>query len=76
MRPKLSGWEFLDEAGDYPSLSVIDWSNDHSKYARLTRGINIIVEKLGISEDFIKHKLGHQEKDSDRWIILYEFEHK
>ena len=76
LRPKLSGWEFLDEAGDYPSLSVIDWSNDHSKYARLTRGINIIVEKLGISDDFIKHKLGHQEKDSDRWITLYEFEPK
>ncbi|MBF83959.1 MAG: hypothetical protein CL489_05720 [Acidobacteria bacterium] len=76
LRPKLSGWEFLDEAGDYPSLSVLDWSNDHSKYARLTRGINIIVEKLGISEDFIKHKLGHQEKDSDRWITLYEFEPK
>ena len=76
LRPKLSGWEFLDEAGDYPSLSVIDWSNDHGKYARLTRGINIIVEKLGISENFIKHKLGHQAKDSDRWITLYEFEPK
>ena len=40
------------------------------------KSCNVIVEKLGISEDFIKHKLGHQEKDSDRWIILYEFEPK
>jgi hypothetical protein len=73
-RPKLSGWEFLDEVGDYPSLSVIDWSNDHSKLARITKGINIIVEKLDMADSFIKHKNSHVERDIDRWITLYEFE--
>lgn len=75
-RPKLSGWEFLDDAGDYPSLSVIDWSNDHSKYARLTKGINVIVNKLGISSDYIENKLKNQKGDDDRFITLYEFEPK
>ncbi len=82
-RPKLSGWEFLDDAGDYSNLSTIDWSNDHSKHARLTRGIDIIVDKLDLAggwrddkEAFKKHKLSHQKKDSDRWITLYEFEPK
>ena len=63
-RPKLSGWEFLDDAGDYSNLSTIDWSNDHSKHARLTRGIDIIVDKLDLAggwrddkESFKKHKL-------------------
>ena len=65
-RPKLSGWEFLDES-DYSSLSVIDWSNDHSQKARLTRGINVMVEKLGLSkklsEKYIQLKLNNQKED-------------
>ena len=77
-RPKLSGWEFLDESHDYSSLSVIDWSNDHSQKARLTRGINVMVEKLGLSkklsEKYIQLKLNNQKEDSSRFITLYEFE--
>jgi len=73
-RPKLSGWEFLDEEGNYPNLSVIDWSNDHSWMARLTRGVNVMVDKLGVPEKFIEHKLNNQRSDSSRFITLYEFQ--
>ena len=75
-RPKLSGWEFLDESCDYSSLSVIDWSNDHSWKARLTRGINVIVEKLDLPEEYIEYKLNNQKEDLSRFITLYEFETK
>ena len=75
-RPKLSGWEFLDEEGNYPSLSVIDWSNDHSWMARLNRGVNIMVDKLGVPEKFIEHKLNNQRSDSSRFVTLYEFQTK
>ena len=75
-RPKLSGWEFLDEEGNYPNLSVIDWSNDHSWMARLTRGVNVMVDKLGVPEKFIEHKLNNQRSDSSRFVTLYEFQTK
>ena len=75
-RPKLSGWEFLDEEGNYPSLSVIDWSNDHSWMARLTRGVNVMVDKLGVPEKYIEHKLNNQRSDSSRFVTLYEFQTK
>ena len=75
-RPKLSGWEFLDEEGNYPNLSVIDWSNDHSWMARLTRGVNVMVDKLGVPEEFIEHKLNNQRSDSSRFVTLYEFQTK
>ena len=75
-RPKLSGWEFLDEEGNYPNLSVIDWSNDHSWMARLTRGVNVMVDKLGVPEKFIEHKLNNQKSDSSRFVTLYEFQTK
>ena len=75
-RPKLSGWEFLDEESNYPSLSVIDWSNDHSWMARLTRGVNVMVDKLGVPEKFIEHKLNNQRSDSSRFVTLYEFQTK
>ena len=83
-RPKLSGWEFLDDTGDYSSLSVIDWSNDHSEEARITRGINAIVNKLDLSEKYttklinsvIKNKLKKQEIDNNNYITLYEFDTK
>ena len=72
-RPKLSGWEFLDDTGDYSSLSAIDWSNDHSWKARLTRGINVIVEKLDLPKEYIDYKLENQKRNSTRFITLYEF---
>jgi len=75
-RPKLSGWEFLDEEGNYPNLSIIDWSNDHSWMARLTRGVNVMVDKLGVPEKFIEHKLNNQKSDSSRFVTLYEFQTK
>ena len=75
-RPKLSGWEFLDDAGDYSNLSTIDWSNDHSKIARLTKGVYIMAEKLGVSEKYIECKLNNQKDDSSRFVTLYEFELK
>ena len=75
-RPKLSGWEFLDEEGNYPSLPVIDWSNDHSWMARLTRGVNVMVDKLGVPEKYIEHKLNNQRSDSSRFVTLYEFQTK
>ena len=75
-RPKLSGWEFLDEEGNYPNLSIIDWSNDHSWMARLNRGVNIMVDKLGVPEKFIEHKLNNQRSDSSRFVTLYEFQTK
>ena len=75
-RPKLSGWEFLDEEGNYPNLSVIDWSNDHSWMARLTRGVNVMVDKLGVPEKFIERKLNNQRSDSSRFVTLYEFQTK
>ena len=75
-RPKLSGWEFLDEEGNYPNLSIIDWSNDHSWMARLTRGVNVMVDKLGVPEKFIEHKLNNQRSDSSRFVTLYEFQTK
>ena len=75
-RPKLSGWEFLDEENNYLNLSIIDWSNDHSKIARLTKGVYIMAEKLGVSEKYIECKLNNQKDDSSRFVTLYEFELK
>ena len=66
----------LDEEGNYPSLSVIDWSNDHSWMARLTRGVNVMVDKLGVPEKYIEHKLNNQRSDSSRFVTLYEFQTK
>ena len=62
-RPKLGGWEFLNESPDYSSHSVIDWSNDHSPLIReklskrLARGIAVIVEKLDLPKEYIDCKL-------------------
>ena len=74
-RPKMSGWEFLHDDGDYSSLSTIDWSNDHGRQARITKGINVIVEKLGISENYIKDKFeGQKDYINNVFITLYEFD--
>ena len=40
-RPKLGGWEFLNESPDYSSHSVIDWSNDHSRLIHETLSIRL-----------------------------------
>jgi len=73
-RPKMSGWEFLDEKNDYSTLSTIDWSNDHGKNARFVRGIEVIVDVLDLPKEYIGMKLEHQKDDSDNFVTLYEFE--
>lgn len=75
-RPKMSGWEFLDREHDYSTLSSIDWSNDHGKKARFTRGIEVIVDILDLPEEYIEKKLQYQWGDDDRFITLYDFESK
>tara|TARA_Y100000356_G_scaffold128658_1_gene128888 strand:+ start:1872 stop:2795 length:924 start_codon:yes stop_codon:yes gene_type:complete len=79
-RPKLGGWEFLNESPDYSSHSVIDWSNDHSPLIReklskrLARGIAVIVEKLDLPKEYIDCKL--EKRRSGKSLeskTLYEF---
>jgi len=44
--------------------------------ARLTRGVNVMVDKLGVPEKFIERKLNNQRSDSSRFVTLYEFQTK
>jgi hypothetical protein len=56
-RPKLSGYEFLCPK-DHLTLSTIDFSNDHSKAARLSNGAETILNAVGITnnKDIISNK--------------------
>jgi hypothetical protein len=70
-RPKLSGWEFLCEE-DYSKLSTVDWSNDHSKFARLANGAETILKAVGLPVSLAKNKPAYV--DSDCYVELYKFE--
>jgi hypothetical protein len=71
LRPKLSGWEFLCEK-DYSKLSTIDWSDDHSKSARLADGATTILKALNLPESLAKNKPKYKKADSK--VKLYSFE--
>lgn len=73
LRPKMSGWEFLDSQHDYSTLSTIDFANDHSKSARHTMGIEAICDTMGIDLSMVETKKRLQKDDSDRFITLYRF---
>lgn len=77
-RPKLSGWEFLDKNHDYSKLSSIDFSNDHSKNARLYTGIEAILDTLNIFSEKRNHLMSSKPKynENDCFIKLYNFETK
>lgn len=74
LRPKMSGWEFLDSQHDYSKLSTIDFANDHSKSARHMMGIEAICDTMGVDLSMVNKKKQLQKDDSDRFITLYEFE--
>jgi hypothetical protein len=70
-RPKLSGWEFLCDK-DYSTLNTIDWSDDHSKLARLANGAPTILKALELPESLANSRPKYVKGEC--YVELYSFE--
>ena len=77
LRPKLSGWEFLDKSNDYKKLNMIDFSSDHGEKARYCTGEECIVDVLSINNKYLdmrkQYKKESMERAKDKTQTLYTF---